>query len=73
MSGGVVRDGGADRMVRGLTDMPDEQVAILIAIESLGERTNYLEWVLDTTVVCPSKHAGRQTTGRSGRIDTASR
>ena len=44
----VVRDGGADRLERCLVIMPDEQAMALIAIESLGERTSYLERVLDT-------------------------
>ena len=36
----VVRDGGADRVARCPANMPDEQVAALIAIASLGKRIN---------------------------------
>ena len=43
----VVRDGGADRLARCLANMPDKQAAALIAIESLGQRTSYLERALD--------------------------
>ena len=39
----VVRDEGADRLARCLANMPDKQAAALIAIESLGQRTSYLE------------------------------
>ena len=44
----VVRDRGADRLARFLASMPDKQAAALIAIESLGQRTSYLEKALDT-------------------------
>ena len=44
----VVRDGGADRPVRCLASMPDKPTAALIAIESLGCRTSYLERALGT-------------------------
>ena len=44
----VVRDGGADRLSRCLTSMPDKQAPALVAIESLGQRTSYLERALDT-------------------------
>ena len=54
----VVRDGGADRLVRCLARMPDKQAATLIAIESL-------------TLGYPSKRAEEQTTGRSGRTKTS--
>ena len=43
----VVRGGGADRLVRCLANMPDKQAAALIAVESLGQRTSYLERALD--------------------------
>ena len=43
----VVRVGGADRLARCLTSMPDKAAA-LIAIESPGQRTSYLERALDT-------------------------
>ena len=43
----VVRDGGADRLARRLATMPDKQAAALIAVESLGQRTSYLEKTLD--------------------------
>ena len=39
----VVRDIGADRLARCLANIPDKQAAVLIAIESLGQRTSYLE------------------------------
>ena len=45
---GVVRDGGADHLARCLANMPDKQAAALIAIESLGQRTSYLERALGT-------------------------
>ena len=44
----VVRTGGADRLARCLARMPDKHTAALIAIESLGQRTSYLERALDT-------------------------
>ena len=44
----VMRDGGADRLARCLASMPDKQAAALIAIESLGQRTSYVERALDT-------------------------
>ena len=44
----LVRDGGANRHARCLASMPDKQAAALIAIESLGQRTSYLEGALDT-------------------------
>ena len=40
--------GGADRLARCLANMPDKQAAALIAIESLGQRSSYLERALDT-------------------------
>ena len=39
----VVKDGGADRLAHCLANMPDKQAAALIAIESLGQSTSYLE------------------------------
>ena len=44
----VARDGGADRLARCLASVPDKQAAARIAIESLGQRTSYLERALDT-------------------------
>ena len=44
----VVRDWGADRRARCLANMPDKQAVTVIAIESLGQRTSYLERALDT-------------------------
>ena len=44
----AVRDGGADHVARCLANMPDKQTAALIAIESFGQRTSYLERALDT-------------------------
>ena len=44
----VVRDRGADRLARCLANMPDKQAVALIAIESLGQRTSYLERAQDT-------------------------
>ena len=44
----VVKGGGADRLARCLDNIPDEQAAALIAIESLGQRASYLERALDT-------------------------
>ena len=42
----VVKDGDADRLARCLDNMPDKQAAALIAIESLRQRTSYLERAL---------------------------
>ena len=47
---GVVKDRGADHLARCLADMPDKQAAALSKIESLGQRTSYLEKALDTGV-----------------------
>ena len=44
----IVRDGRADRVACCLASMPNTQAAALIAIESLGQRTSYLEKALDT-------------------------
>ena len=65
----VVRDGGTDSLARCLASMSDKQVTALIAIESLGQRTRYLEglWTLGYS----SKHAEGQTTERSGRTKTS--
>ena len=65
----VARDGGADRLARCLASVPDKQAAARIAIESLGQRTRYLEglWTLGYS----SKHAEGQTTERSGRTKTS--
>ena len=43
----VVRDGGADRLGRCLANMPNTQTAARIAVESLGQRTSYLERALN--------------------------
>ena len=39
----VVKDGGAGRRSRCLAEIPDKQAAVLIVIESLGQRTSCLE------------------------------
>ena len=44
----IARDGGADRLARCLANMPNKQAVALIAIESLGQRTSYLERALET-------------------------
>ena len=44
----VVRDGGADPLARCLASMLDKQAMAHIAIGPLGQRTSYLERVLDT-------------------------
>lgn len=44
----VVKYGGQDRLARCLANMPDKRSAALVAIESLGQRTSYLERALDT-------------------------
>ncbi|CAN0409834.1 unnamed protein product, partial [Laminaria digitata] len=43
----VIGDGGADCLARCLTNMLDKQAAALISVESLGQRTTYLERALD--------------------------
>ena len=43
----VVRDGGTDHLARCLANMPDKQAPALITVESLGQRTSYLERALD--------------------------
>ena len=60
----AARGGGADRLARCLVNMLDKQTAALISIESLTQRTSYLERVLDTG--SPSKHAEGQTRGGVG-------
>ena len=44
----VVRDGGADGHARCLVNTSDKHAAALVAIESLGQRTSFLERALDT-------------------------
>ncbi|CAN0515098.1 unnamed protein product, partial [Laminaria digitata] len=42
----VIGDGGADHLTRCLTNMLDKQAAALISVESLGQRTSFLERAL---------------------------
>ena len=51
----IVRDGGAGRLARCLANMPDKQMAALLATESLGQKTYYLGRLC--ILGCPSKHA----------------
>ena len=44
----IVKEGSTDHLARCLASMPDKQTAALIVIESLGQRTGYLERALDT-------------------------
>lgn len=44
----VVKDGDADHLARCLVNMPDREAAAFIAIESIEQRTGYLERVPDT-------------------------
>ena len=44
----IMEDGGADRLARFLSDMPDKQAVALITIESRGQRASYLERARDT-------------------------
>ena len=44
----VVKDGGADHRARCLANMSDKQGAALIAVESLRQRTSYVERALAT-------------------------
>ena len=67
---GVVSDRGTGRLARCLGNVPDKQAAALIAIESFGQRTSYLERT--PTRDCLSKLAGGQTTGPGGRTREAS-
>ncbi|CAN0290043.1 unnamed protein product, partial [Laminaria digitata] len=43
----VIGDGGTYRLARCLTNTLDKQTAALISVESLGQRTSYLERALD--------------------------
>ena len=45
---GVMKDGGADRLAPCLANMPGMQAAAPITINSLGQRTSYLEKAPDT-------------------------
>ena len=47
---GAIQDGGEDFRAHGIADMPDKQSAAIIATESLGQRTSYLERVMDTSM-----------------------
>ena len=42
----VLRHGDADRLARCLANMPDKQAVALITVDSLGQRTSYLERAL---------------------------
>ena len=42
----IVKEGGTDHLARCLANMPHKQAAALIVIESLGQRTGYLEGAL---------------------------
>ena len=44
----VVRDGRTDCLARSLANMPNKQASTLIAVESLGQKTIYLERALGT-------------------------
>ena len=59
---GTATGRGTHHLVRFLADMPDNQAASLIAIESLRQRTSATLggfWI----TICASKHAGGQTAG----------
>ena len=43
---GEDRNGGTSRFGRGLADMPDRQAVVLVAAESFGKMTSFLETVL---------------------------
>ena len=43
-----MKDGRAKLLARYLACMPDKQVEALTAVESLGQRTSYLEGALGT-------------------------
>lgn len=45
---GLVRDGDVGTLARCLADMPDKKAAALFTIECLGQRTRFLDHVLDT-------------------------
>ena len=62
----VVRGGGADHPSRCLANMPDDQAASLIAIESLGQGTSYLETPLDAELSLEACEKGKQR-GACGR------
>ena len=47
-AGEIVKEGGTDHLARCLANMPDKQAAALIVTQSLGQRTGYREWALDT-------------------------
>ena len=56
----VVGVGGTDHLARCPVSMPGKQAASLIAIESLEQRTRYLERALDTGLSLGSMQKGRQ-------------
>lgn len=58
----VVEDGGVDHLARSLANRPNTKWRLsssCIAIEPLGQKTIYLEWL--GTRSCPSKLGGDQT------------
>ena len=66
----IAKEGVTDHLARCLVNMPAKQVAALIVIESLGQRTGYLERALDTQLSLEA--SGGQTTGRSGHMRKSS-
>ena len=66
---GVMKDGGADFLVRHLPGMPDQQLAALIAIVSRGHEVTYLGFVLGTGLshVQESRQRGEKGTRTDSR------
>ena len=66
---GVMKDGGADFLVRHLPGMPDQQLAALIAIVSRGHEVTYLGFVLGTglSLVQESRQRGEKGTRTDSR------
>ena len=62
-AGEIVKEGGTDHLARCLANMLDKQAAALIVTQSLGQRTGYREWALDTELsreACRRADNGRQ-------------
>ena len=66
---GVMKDGGADFLVRHLPGMPDQQLAALIAIVSRGHEVTYLGFVLGTGLSLVQESRQRGTVGKPGTYE----
>ena len=64
----IGKEGGTDHLARCLANKPDKQAAALIVIESLGQRTGYLETALNTELYLEA--CRRADNERSGHTRT---